>query len=111
VGNARCDEEHRVKPGEAKSTVLEGVFLPTGWATGGEVVDISLMTFDEKDYPIDSAVARDRGLLGLIRRRVRLSAVVRNNRVIEVTQIAILNEEPHPMEGVSDERIQRDGEI
>ncbi|MBW2422636.1 MAG: hypothetical protein JRG86_00210 [Deltaproteobacteria bacterium] len=100
-----------MKPGEAKSTVLEGVFLPTSWAAGGEVVDISLMTFDEKDYSIDSAVARDHGLLELIRRRVRLSAVVRRGRVIAVTHIEIINEEPHPMGGASDERTQRDGEI
>jgi hypothetical protein len=47
----------------------------------------------------------------LIRQRVRVSAVIRDGRVIAVRHIAIIKEEAHPMEGLPEERIERDSEV
>lgn len=75
--------------GETANVVLEGVLLPASWGASGEVVDVTLMTFDEDEYPIDPAAARDHNLLDHLRQAVRLSAIVRYGRVIRVTGIRL----------------------
>jgi len=78
-----------VKFSETAEVVIEGVLLPSGWRASGEVVDVTLMTFDEEAYPIDPDAVRQHHLLDHLRRTVRLSAVVRSGRVIRVTTIRL----------------------
>ena len=75
--------------GETADVVLEGVLLPVGWGASGEVVDVTLMTFDEEEYPIDPDAARTHNLLHHLRQSVRLEGVVRYGRVIRVTGIRL----------------------
>ena len=81
--------EDRVEFGETADVVLEGVLLPVGWGASGEVVDVTLMTFDEDEYPIDPDAARTHNLLDHLRQSVRLEGVVRYGRVIRVTGIRL----------------------
>lgn len=79
-----------MKPREAEEILLEGVLIPVGWGRTGEVLNAGLMTFDEDEYRIDSDVARSRGLLDHLRKHVRLTAVVRDGRVIHVKRVEVL---------------------
>ena len=79
-----------MKPCETEEIVLEGVLIPAGWGPSGEVLNVGLMTFEEDEYRVDSAVARDHGLLDHLRSHVRLSAVVFDGRVIGVRRVEVL---------------------
>jgi hypothetical protein len=79
-----------VKAFEMGTVVLEGVLLPGSWGTAGEILGVSLMTFDEEEYRIDPASADRLGLRDLLRRHVRLAAVPRDGRLIQVTRVELL---------------------
>jgi hypothetical protein len=82
-----------VKIAESESVVLEGVLIPVGWGPSGQVLDVGLMTFDEDEYPIDAAVALDHRLREHVRKRVRLSTIIREGRVIRLTRVEFLGTE------------------
>lgn len=84
------DENTGVKPCEGERIVLEGVLLPTRWEPAGGVMEISLLTFDERDYPFDPEVGRDSLVQTLVRKHVRLSGIVHDGRVVGVTEISIV---------------------
>lgn len=79
-----------MKPDEAEETVLEGVVIPVAWGPSGEIKDVGLVTFDEAELRIDPSIAWDHFLKDYLRKRVRVSAVVRGDRVLEVKSIEAL---------------------
>jgi len=80
-----------VKASQEKETVIEGVLIPTAWGSNGDVSQVSLMTFDESEYRIDSAAAETHGLLSHLRRSVRCRGSVRGDRVVEIKSLELLD--------------------
>ena len=79
-----------LKPDESEGRVLEGVLIPFGWGPSGEVLEVGLTTFDESEYRIDAVTAAHHGLTHHLRKHVRLFALVRGGRVIEVSRVEML---------------------
>jgi len=82
--------DHLVRLHDAEEIALEGVLIPVDWGPSGEILGVGLMTFDEDEYRIDSATARDHRLMSHLRQRVRLLAKVRAGRVIHVRRFEVL---------------------
>lgn len=78
-----------MEPTEAGETVFEGVLIAVGWDPSGAVADIGLMTLDETEYRIDAAAARANSLADHLRKRVLLSAVALDGRLIRVSRVEI----------------------
>lgn len=79
-----------MKPTEADEAVLEGVIIPIAWGPLGAIEGVGLVTFDEAEYRIDPGIAWEHFLRGYLRQRVRLSAALRGNRVIEIKSVEVL---------------------
>ena len=69
---------------------LEGVVVAIAWGPSGEVVDVGLATVDETEHRIDPDIARAHSLRDFLRKRVRLSAVLRGDRVIQVKSVEVV---------------------
>lgn len=68
--------------------VIEGILIPVRWGPGGEVSQVSLMTFDEAEYHVDlAAVAHD--LRTYLRKHIRLLGRTHGRRIVEVTAVEI----------------------
>ena len=76
-----------IKPAEI---VLEGLVIAVAWGPSGEVTDVGLATFDETEYRVDSATAGEHLLRDYLRKRVRLSAVLKDGRVFRVTRVELV---------------------
>jgi len=76
------------------TTMLDGVLVPGNGARRAEAADLSLMTFDEREYRIDPAVAKEHRLHELMRQRVRILAVLRDGRVIGAASVELVG---HPV--------------
>ena len=79
-----------MKPTAAEERVLEGVVIPVAWGPSGEVTDVGLATVDEIEYRIEPGIGWDHFLRDYLRKRVRLSAVLRGDRVIQVKRIEVV---------------------
>ena len=79
-----------MKTTDAQETVLEGLVIPIAWGPSGEVTDVGLAAFDETEYPIDRYAGWEHFLGDCFRKRVRLSAVVRGGRVIQVMRVEVV---------------------
>ena len=65
--------------------VLRGLIMPAGWDEKGNVVIITLSSFDEEEYLIDKDET-GMELFSLIRSRVQVSGIVRNeDGVMKIT--------------------------
>ena len=82
-----------VKHYEDEEKVLEGVLIPAGWGPSGELAKLALMSFDEREYSIDSAMAKECGLIDHLREHVRLSAIVRDSCIIRIARMSVLGNE------------------
>ena len=74
-----------------EDATLEGVLIPVRWGSGGEVSEVSIMTFDEAEYRIDAAEAEAHHLRDHLRKRVRIRGRTRGGRLIEVSSIEVLD--------------------
>ncbi len=79
-----------MKQNEAEETEFEGVIIPVGWGTSGDVLAVSLVTFDEGEYSIDPGIAWDHFLRDHLRKRVRLSGVLHADGTIQVRRVEVL---------------------
>jgi hypothetical protein len=75
---------------------FEGVLIPVRWVSGGEVHQLSLMTFDEDEYWIDPAVAEAHDLGELLRRHIRIVGRARGRRLVEVASVELLGAPGEP---------------
>lgn len=62
-------------PDLEKTITLQGIILPSAWDKDGNVITISLSTFDEEEYSIGSDYLW-RELMALLREKVRICGVV-----------------------------------
>ncbi len=73
-----------------EDTVIEGVLIPVRWGSGGEVSQVSLMTFDEAEYRVDLAATEAHDLRVYLRKPIRILGRTRGSRLVEVTTVEIL---------------------
>ena len=58
-----------------KTITLQGIIIPSAWDKDGNVITLSLSTFDEEEYCIGGDhLCRE--LMGLLREKVRIRGVV-----------------------------------
>lgn len=69
------------------TVVLEGILLPVRWGPNGEVSHVSLMTFDEAEYRIDTSAASTIDVKRFLRRHVRVFGQARDGHLVAVTSI------------------------
>lgn len=70
---------------------LEGILVPRRWKASGEVAGLTLNTPGEREYVIEDPGCEARGLVKHLRKRVRLTAVVTGNRVVQIIGIFVLD--------------------
>ena len=79
-----------MKTTDAEKVVLEGVVIPVAWGPSGEVTDIGLAALNEIEYRIDREIVRENFLRDYLRKRVRLSAVLQDGRLIQGTGVEVV---------------------
>lgn len=75
---------------EPTTDPLEGVLVPSGWSWSEEALELSLMTFDEREIPVDPSVVSALHLGDLVRQRVRLWATCSGGRVVHASRVEVL---------------------
>jgi hypothetical protein len=73
-----------------EEAVLEGVLVPVSWGPDGSVSEVSLMTFDEDEYRIETTVAAALALADHLRKHVRLRGRTHRGRIVAAAAVEIL---------------------
>ena len=74
-------------PDLEKTISLQGIIIPSAWDKDGNVITISLSTFDEEEYSIGSDHLW-RELMALLREKVRIRGIISRKgekQIISVT--------------------------